>query len=352
MERRRQQTAHWLGVGYAPKASATGTKAASHYADSQAAAPQRQQFSPADCARCRQYWGIRAWTKCKLRSTSYAFREAFLEKKGTEFQDWFVKLALHAFGPDFEAVGTYGRSGDLKCDGRRISTNTIFQCYAPYQRNEQRLNAKIRDDFCGAYEHWPGMAKWVLVYNDTQGLPPSSSQLIDHLRHSHPEVRIEVWAEPKLQELAAGLALDAQQAIFGFAPSKTGMETLMLDDIKPVIDVLQQTDPEPGEEPLTPPSVNKLAKNSLSEDAAGLLQIGRRKEGLVEIWFSKSPNADLGERIAEAFRRSLRETKGHWKIGGWNFHAPSTIRRHRWRAEATERGVGCSFIFLRAVRYF
>ena len=29
------------------------------------------------------------------------FREAFLEKKGTEFQDWFVRLAGYAFGPEF-----------------------------------------------------------------------------------------------------------------------------------------------------------------------------------------------------------------------------------------------------------
>ena len=59
------------------------------------------------------------------------------------------------------------------------------------------------------------------------------------------------------------------------APSKTEMETLMLDDVKPVIDALQQTDPEPGEEPLTPPSVDKIARNELSEDATILLQVGR-----------------------------------------------------------------------------
>ena len=83
----------------------------------------------------------------------------------------------------------------------------------------------------------------------------------------------------------------------------------MLDDVKPVIDALQQTDPEPVGEPLIPPSVDKLDKNSLSVDAASLLQVGRRKEGLVENWFSKSPNADLGERIAEAFRRRYARLK-------------------------------------------
>ena len=87
------------------------------------------------------------------------FHVAFLEKKGTEFQNWFVKLARHAIGPDFEPVSAYGNQGDLKCDGRRISTGTIFQCYAPHQRNAQRLNRKISHDFCGAYEHWGNMAE-------------------------------------------------------------------------------------------------------------------------------------------------------------------------------------------------
>ena len=83
----------------------------------------------------------------------------------------------------------------------------------------------------------------------------------------------------------------------------------MLADLRPVIDTLQRMDTVPGQEPPTPPSVDKLARNSLSEDAAGLLQLGRRKEALVETWFSKSPNVDLGERIAEAFRHRYAELK-------------------------------------------
>ena len=63
-------------------------------------------------------------------------RVAFLEKKEAEFQDWFVKLASHAFGPDFEAVRPYGNQGDLKCDGRRVSTGTILPVLraAPHER--------------------------------------------------------------------------------------------------------------------------------------------------------------------------------------------------------------------------
>ena len=238
------------------------------------------------------------------------FRETFLEKKGTEFQDWFVKLASYAFGPDFEAVRSYGSRGDFKCDGRRVSTGTIFQCYAPYQQTEAKLNKKIDQDFRGAYTHWGAeMGEWVLLHNETRGLPPSSTKLIDGLRKDYPTVKIEVWTEATLQELATGLPLHASQSLFGYAPSKTGVETLMLADLRPVIDTLQRMDTVPGQEPLTPPSVDKLARNSLSEDAAGLLHLGRRKEALVETWFSKSPNVDLGERIAEAFRHRYAELK-------------------------------------------
>ena len=239
------------------------------------------------------------------------FRLAFLEKKGAEFQDWFARLAAYAFGSDFEAVRPYGRHGDLKCDGHRVSTHTVFQCYAPDKMKEGPLNKKIERDFVGAYEKWRGMAEWVLVHNDARGLPASSMQLFNRLRGNHPGVKINVWTEAKLRQLADRLPLEDQQSLFGFAPSKTGLETLVMKDLQPVIHQLQSMDPEPGAEPVTPPSVDKLEKNLLSEDAAELLRVGRRKERLVETWFMRDRRADLGERIAEAFRRryaQLRES--------------------------------------------
>lgn len=71
------------------------------------------------------------------------FQVAYLEKKGVEFDDWFNRLAGAAYGDDFESVRPYGRSGDYKCDGRRLSTRTVFQCYAPERMDERLL---IRND--------------------------------------------------------------------------------------------------------------------------------------------------------------------------------------------------------------
>lgn len=237
------------------------------------------------------------------------FRLAFHTQQGTSFQDWFVRLAGHAFGADFEEVRPYGAQGDLKCDGRRVSTRTIFQCYAPKQMTDTKLIAKINEDFHGARTNWgAAMAEWIFVHNDADGLPPKANHHVNALRAAHPAIKIETWSEPELHKLAMALDLSALQALFGYAPSIAAVDHLVLSDIVPIIEALARQEPNPNP-PLTPPSVEKLQKNALSEDSALLLQMGRRKSGLVDAFFRKSARPDLGERIAEAFRTRYAELK-------------------------------------------
>lgn len=237
------------------------------------------------------------------------FRIAYLEKRGNAFQDWFCKLASHAWGEDFEPVRPYGNQGDFKCDGRRISTGTIFQCYAPKATKEEPLNSKIRGDFHGAKSHWPSMAEWIFVFNDNDGLPPSSSQLLDELRAEHPGIAISLWTEPALRKLAETMPDYAWEDIFGSAPSQNHFESLAFKDLQPLIEELAQVEPDPGQEPLDPPSAEKLERNALSHDAAETLKHGRRKEPLVERYFQKVAVPDLGERIAVAFRQKYAELR-------------------------------------------
>ena len=241
------------------------------------------------------------------------FREAFASKKGTEFEDWFSSLAGYAFGADFEPVRAYGSQGDLKCDGRRLSTRTVFQCYAPYQMNAARLVKKISDDFHGALANWANMAEWTFVHNDPRGLPPAVVQHLDSLRSAHPHVTIVTWGKAELRRLTERLDLPAMEALFGIVPSSSDFETLVMEDLSPVINDLQRIDPPPGQDPPTPPSPDKLARNELSYVAAALLALGRQKEALVESYFRKHPQPDLGERIAEAFRRTYAGLRNQGK---------------------------------------
>lgn len=237
------------------------------------------------------------------------FRLAFHTQKGTAFQDWFVRLAGHAFGADFEEVRPYGPYGDLKCDGRRISSGAVFQCYAPDAVKEADLIAKIDEDFHGARAHWGDeMQEWIFVHNDSRGLPPNAVQRLDGLRKAHPAIHISTWSEPELHALAMGLDLSALQTLFGLAASIAIVDRLVLSDLMPIIDALQRQD-SPANPPLTPPSPEKLEKNALSEESGLFLRIGRRKSSLVDTFFRKSPRPDLGERIAEAFRTRYAELK-------------------------------------------
>ena len=87
------------------------------------------------------------------------FRIAFLEKKNIEFEDWFAKLASHAHGSDFEEVRAYGNQGDWKCDGRLVSSGTVFQCYGPSTPTDRKTISKIDKDFAGAKAKWPSFLK-------------------------------------------------------------------------------------------------------------------------------------------------------------------------------------------------
>lgn len=238
------------------------------------------------------------------------FRLAFHTQKGTAFQDWFVRLAGYAFGPDFEEVRPYGLYGDLKCDGLRISTGSVFQCYAPEAMKETELIAKINGDFHGARVHWAdNMREWVLVHNDGRGLPPNAVQHLDGLRNAYAPLKIATWSEPELLTLAMGLDLSALQALFGPAASIAIVDRLVMSDLVPIIEALQRQEPNPGDPPLTPPSSEKLEKNALSDESGLFLRIGRRKSALADAFFRKSPRPDLGERIAEAFRMRYAELK-------------------------------------------
>lgn len=239
------------------------------------------------------------------------FRLAYSEKEGGEFESWFADLASHALGTDFELVAAHGSDGDFKCDGRRLSTKTIYQCYAPRQMNQARTIVKIDADFQGAHKHWADwMQDWTLVHNRNKGLPPQVIQHLDQLRDQHPNVAIHVWGRPQLEaELFNKLNSAGWEAVFGFAPSADRVDELTFDDIMPVVEALQKETPDQSVNGIEPPSPQKLQRNALSEDVADLLRAGRRKEALVGRYFDSHPSPELGEKIAVAFRRRYAELR-------------------------------------------
>lgn len=234
------------------------------------------------------------------------FRIAFLEKRGTEFQDWFVKLAGYAWGDDFEEVRPYGNVGDWKCDGWRISTGSVFQCYAPRDMTASEALSKVENDFAGAVGHWPRMRSWHFVHNDGEGLPPQVTNLFQSLRSTNPTLQLTPWSEPELLGLVPLLSRTHSAALFGPAPTSLAFERLAYSDLQPVIDAIAQSNPDYGQEPRAP-SPKKLEHNKLSIEVADLLRAGRRKERLVQSFIDSQINPQQGERIAQTFRDKYAE---------------------------------------------
>lgn len=96
---------------------------------------------------------------------------------------------------------------------------------------------------------------------------------------------------------------EAKQLLFGPVPSRALIDGLVLADLAPVIDMLERRDPDPAVGLPPPPSLQKLEKNALSPEVADILRTGRRRARLVETFFQKAEPVELGEKIAEAFRK-------------------------------------------------
>src|SRR4029078_10974439 len=123
-----------------------------------------------------------------LNSLQRIFYQSLAEKRlldheGQTFEDFFVEVARRYWGADFEPVRAYGKHGDLKCDGHRISTGTIYQCYAPRRADSEKVHTKITGDFNGALAVWnSSMKEWAIAVNDRQGLDGLAKQEVEALR--------------------------------------------------------------------------------------------------------------------------------------------------------------------------
>ena len=149
----------------------------------------------------------------------WSFKTHFADKRGTAFQDWFVKIAGYTYGPDFEEVKPYGPQGDLKCDGLRSIFGAMFKRHAPDRFEDKRTIPKIRADFLGAVLHWPHFLRvWVFVHNDRNGLSPEVTRCFGDLADQHTFVKLEPWSEVELHGLTLGLDLLQLEDLFGQAP--------------------------------------------------------------------------------------------------------------------------------------
>ena len=155
------------------------------------------------------------------------WRVRCLEATPTEFQSLFEKVAQRV-RPDFVKVRPYGRLGDRKCDGLYWRDGTVFQVYSPDRLKQSETVAKIREDFAGAVAEWGNdLTKWVFVYNTRLGVGPDVPQMLNDLRHEHPDIVIEPLSSEALWEaMRKDLSVQQRAEILGAPPRYEHLFTL------------------------------------------------------------------------------------------------------------------------------
>jgi hypothetical protein len=244
------------------------------------------------------------------------FDNAFATMNQTKFEDWFAHIASRVYGADFELIKAGGKSGDKKCDGRRISTETVYQCYAPESPKTfaAKVKAKISDSFPAVVNHWPNLKEWILVHNNVDGLPPLASDKIEEVRKAYPQLKVYAVSRSFLKdELHDRLTL--LQLTDVYKSASWNYADVKMDHIRPLLKRIvdaRTVAPDPSNFGDIPDQ-SKLDFNRLSPDSKYEIRRARPHIDVVDRYLTGMSNPQNASIIQAEMRAKYLQLKdlGH-----------------------------------------
>lgn len=221
------------------------------------------------------------------------FGLAFATVKQSKFESWFASMACRVFGTDFEPIKAGGKSGDKKSDGRRISTETVYQCYAPESPSKFASHApsKICDSFPEVVTFWPKLREWIFVHNNADGLPTAASDKLEEIRTAYPSIKVSTATRGFLKdELHDKLSL--QQLIDVYPEACLNFSDVQMTHVRPLLKKIVEartTNPDPtyfGDIP----NEMKLDFNNLSPDSKYHIKRARPHIDVVDRYLDRMNN--------------------------------------------------------------
>lgn len=154
----------------------------------------------------------------------------------SEFESWFAELAGCVWGNDFERIKAGGKHGDKKSDGRRVSMETVYQCYAPEspQTFAKGAVAEINDSFPEILNYWPNLKEWVFVHNNAKGITTKVSDCLERLREDYPNIKILTASRRFLKDELHD-KLNIQQLLDVYPNAHLNFRDVRMEHIRPLL---------------------------------------------------------------------------------------------------------------------
>lgn len=137
---------------------------------------------------------------------------------GDAFEHEVQSILKILWREDFTRTIPMGSRGDLKCDGFRHSTGTVYQCYGPRygQVNVAEALSKIDTDFRGAQDLWgKHLKEWNFVVNVYADRIPS--EIVREIARLSEDLRVTATLVDRddLLNIIKGLPLADRVALYG-----------------------------------------------------------------------------------------------------------------------------------------
>jgi hypothetical protein len=241
------------------------------------------------------------------------FSNAFATMNQTKFEGWFASMASRVYGTDFELIKAGGKNGDKKSDGRRVSTETVFQCYAPESPATfaAKAKSKIVDSFPEVLAYWPNLKEWVFVHNNVDGLPTAASDQLEVVRKQYSSLKVVTATRSFLKdELHDKLTL--QQLVDIYPSASLNFNDVQMAHIRPLLRGIIESrtvNPDPNNFGDIPDEA-KLNFNRLSPDSKHDIRRARPHIDVVDRYLSGISNPQNASIIQDEMRAKYLELKG------------------------------------------
>lgn len=242
------------------------------------------------------------------------FDLAYKTNNQSKFEGWFASMAACVFGSDFELIKAGGRHGDKKSDGRRISTETIYQCYAPKspQTFADKAKGKIHDSFPEVTTYWPDLKEWIFVHNNSDGLPTTASDALEEIRQQFSKIKISAPSPRRFLKHEFHDKMSLQQLIDIYPSASRNFSTVTMASIRPLLKkVVAERSAQPDPQSFGDiPDEAKLDFNKLSPDAkydinrarAHVDVVDRYLAGMSKPQYASVIQAEMRANYDEAFQ--------------------------------------------------